>query len=147
MILKEVDILSFDAEVLEASKNGAPVMVFFDFNTAWSNSCRAIRPIVRELAEEMQGTIKVVTINVDSADNHLSRNFGVFAFPAFMLFKDGAFVPESEGSSRPKILTGSVSKDQLTDWLIKIPEIRDMPTCRRGRGYVASTDKFADDLH
>ena len=74
---------TFDEEV---SGSEEPVLV--DFWAEWCGPCKAIDPVLEEIAEENQGRLRVVKLNVD--DNlDVVRRFGVMSVPTLILFKDG----------------------------------------------------------
>jgi thioredoxin 1 len=81
--VSEVSDATFDAEVLQSS---TPVLI--DFWAPWCGPCRAIAPIVDELATEYAGKLKVVKMNVDDNQQTPSR-YGVRGIPNLILFKDG----------------------------------------------------------
>jgi len=89
---------SFDREVLQSA---TPVLV--DFWAPWCAPCRAIAPVVEELAQEYAGKLKVVKMNVDENPQTPSR-YGVRGIPNLILF--------SAGEVKEQII-GAVPKTQL----------------------------------
>jgi len=81
--IQQVSDSSFDGDVLKAN-----VPVLIDFWAPWCGPCRAIAPIVEELAGEYDGKLKIVKMNVD--DNpQTPAQYGVRGIPNLILFKDG----------------------------------------------------------
>ena len=96
--LAHVGEADFQKEVLEA---GQPVLV--DFTATWCGPCKMLDPIVRQLAQEWAGKVKVVKLDVD--DNpELAMQYQVMGVPTLMLFVDG------QPSQR---VTGYQPKDRL----------------------------------
>ena len=93
---------SFDADVL---KSGTPVLV--DFWAEWCGPCKALSPLVDELAGEMKDKIKVVKINIDEAPEAPTK-YGVRGIPTLMIFKDGKVV---------ETRVGGLPKAQLKQWV------------------------------
>jgi thioredoxin 1 len=94
----QVSDATFDSEVLQSS-----VPVLIDFWAPWCGPCRAIAPIVDELAGEYAGKLKVVKMNVD--DNpRTPAQYGVRGIPNLILFKDGQVQQQ---------IVGAVPKAQL----------------------------------
>ena len=79
----EVTDATFDQDVLKADQ---PVLV--DFWATWCGPCRAIAPIVDELAKEYQGKIKVGKMDVDR-NNATPMRYGVRGIPTLLVFKGG----------------------------------------------------------
>jgi thioredoxin 1 len=97
-LVAEVNELNFDAEVL---KHRGPVLV--DFSTTWCGPCRALSPIVHELARERAGSLKVVAIDGDAAPN-LTARYGVRGFPTVIVFRSGEEVARRLGLTTKKKL-------------------------------------------
>jgi thioredoxin 1 len=89
---------TFDREVLQAT---TPVLI--DFWAPWCGPCRAIAPVVDELAREYSGKLKVVKMNVD--DNpRTPQKYGVRGIPNLILFHGGQVKEQ---------IVGAVPKAQL----------------------------------
>lgn len=89
---------TFQAEVLEASE---PVLV--DFSAVWCGPCKMLDPIVKQLAGEWDGKVKVVKIDADQNPNILMQ-YSVLGIPTLLFFKEG------EVKER---ITGYLPKDKL----------------------------------
>lgn len=94
----------FDADVL---KSDIPVIV--DFWATWCAPCKAIAPVLDQLADEYEGRIKVGKVNVDENPATPSQ-YGVRGIPTMILFKDGEIVDQ---------LVGAVPKKQVEALLQK----------------------------
>ena len=101
----DIDDGNFDSEVLESD---LPVMV--DFWAPWCGPCRAIGPVVEELAGEFGGKIKFTKCNVD--DNPVTPGkFGIKSIPTLIFFKDGKVMEQ---------IIGIVAKSKLEETLNKM---------------------------
>jgi len=81
--IKEVNEENFDAEVLNKNK---PVLV--DFWAEWCGPCKALAPILDEVAGELGEKAEVVKVNVDQAQM-LAQKYGIRGIPTLIFFKDG----------------------------------------------------------
>ena len=103
--IMEIDDGNFEAEVLQADK---PVMV--DFWAPWCGPCKAIAPMVEDLAGTFGDRVIFAKCNVDNSPVTPSK-YGIKAIPTLIFFKDGDVVEQ---------ITGMVAKSKLEDALNKI---------------------------
>src|SRR5919205_2883018 len=74
---------TFDQEVLQSE---TPVLV--DFWAEWCGPCHAVAPVLDKIADERQGELKLVKVNIDENQN-LAIKYGIQSIPAMVLFKGG----------------------------------------------------------
>ena len=89
---------SFDAEVL---KSDQPVLV--DFWAEWCGPCKAIEPILEEIAGEYAGRLVIARLDTEAHQDKM-MDYGVMGLPTLILFKDGEPVER---------VTGTLSKEKL----------------------------------
>lgn len=92
----------FEDQVLKAE---GPVVV--DFWAEWCGPCKAMLPLVEELATEKADSVKVVKVNIDENPNAPTQ-YGVRGIPTLMVFKGGQVVDTR---------VGGMTKSQLTEWV------------------------------
>jgi thioredoxin 1 len=89
----------FEAEVI---KSNLPVLV--DFGATWCGPCKALAPIVDKIADDYQGRVKVVTVDIDDC-SEVTKKYGVKSVPTILVFKGGEKVNQSVGlTSRENII-------------------------------------------
>lgn len=82
---------NFEEEVLKSEKT-----VLIDFWASWCGPCRMMSPVVDQIAEEMQDTVKVCKINIDEEQN-LAVRYNVMSIPTFVILKNGKEVGRTIG--------------------------------------------------
>lgn len=101
----DVNDADFEAQVL---KSDTPVLV--DFWAAWCGPCRALAPIVDQVASEYQGKLKVMKMDVDR-NNITPSRYGIRGIPALLVFKGGQVADQ---------IVGYVPKAQIDQKLQKV---------------------------
>jgi len=81
-------IANLTTESFKSTVNAAGVPVLVDFWAPWCGPCKAIAPILEELANELDGKLKIAKVNIDDHDA-VAAEYGVRAIPTMILFKGG----------------------------------------------------------
>ena len=102
--VKDTTDANFETEVLA---NGKPVLV--DFWATWCAPCRAIAPIIEEIANQYAGKLEVFKVDIDNNPDAPAR-FGVRGIPTVILFKNGQVVDQ---------VVGAVPKSQFEELIKK----------------------------
>jgi len=100
----ELNDQNFDSDVLKA---GTPVLV--DFWALWCGPCKAIAPIVEEIANDYSGKVKVGKMDVDR-NNQVAMRYGIRSIPTLLVFNNGEVVDQ---------VIGNVGKDSIESMLNK----------------------------
>jgi thioredoxin 1 len=100
--IKHISDASFETDVL---KSGTPVLV--DYWAEWCGPCKAIAPILEEVAKDYGPRLQIAKMNVDD-NRDVPAKFGIRGIPTLMLFKDGQLAATK---------VGALSKSQLTAFL------------------------------
>lgn len=93
---------NFEEEVLQSD---TPVLV--DFWAEWCGPCRQLAPVLDDLSTEMDGSLKIVKVNIDESPEAPSK-YGVRGIPTMILFKDGK-------PAATKV--GAAPKSALLEWV------------------------------
>ena len=100
----DVSDATFEAEVLKSS---IPVLV--DFWAPWCGPCRAVAPVVDEIANEYKGRLKVLKLNTDE-NPKTAQSYRISGIPSLMVFKNGQPVEQVVGAVPKSTLSSAVEK-------------------------------------
>ena len=85
---------TFENEVIEGSKE-TPVLV--DFWAEWCGPCHAVSPVLEKIADEREGALKLVKVNIDE-NQELAGRYGIMSIPTMIVFKNGEVAKQIVGA-------------------------------------------------
>jgi len=109
MSSKNVVHITADNWQSEVADSDKPVLV--DFWAEWCGPCKAIAPILDQLADELAGKIKIAKVDVDQ-NQELAGKFGIRSIPTLLVFKGGVVEQQMVGAMNKAALS-----DKLADYL------------------------------
>lgn len=104
-----VNVLEFNDARFKADVLESKIPVLVDFWAPWCGPCRAIAPMVEQIADEYAGRIKVGKMNVD-ANVSVAGSFGVSAIPTLLFVKNGKVVDQLVGAADKSKIVARLDK-------------------------------------
>ncbi|MEJ2503457.1 MAG: thioredoxin [Gemmatimonadota bacterium] len=105
----ELQDTSFSSEV-----EGSEGVVVVDFWAPWCAPCRMVAPIIEDLADEYDGTVRFVKVNVDESPGVASR-YGIRSIPTIGIFRDGEAVNGVVGAVPKQVLIQAIEEGLSAD--------------------------------
>jgi thioredoxin 1 len=103
------DIQHLTSDNFKSTVDSSPVPVLVDFWAPWCGPCKAIAPVLEELAGEMAGKIIIGKVDVDE-NGEVAAQYNVRAIPTLILFKDGQVAEQFVGLVGKSDLKAKIEK-------------------------------------
>ncbi len=100
--MQQISSSDFEAEVLKS-----PIPVVVDFFATWCGPCRMLAPVLESTAEDYEGKVKFVKLDVDSAAE-ISIQYGVMSIPTLIMFIGGKEAAKT---------VGALGAEELAEWI------------------------------
>jgi thioredoxin 1 len=104
-------IVNLTTDTFKTTIAGATTPVLVDFWAPWCGPCKAIAPILEELAVEFAGKLQIAKVNIDENDT-IAAEHGIRAIPTMLFFKNGKLVEQIVGML-PKVTLKEKLQAQL----------------------------------
>lgn len=103
------NIVILTDENFESEVTGSEVPVLVDFWATWCGPCKAMAPVIDQMAAELAGKVKVCKADIDECSN-IVANFRIMSVPTFILFRDGEPVAQQVGSCGKSVLLDMIER-------------------------------------
>jgi thioredoxin 1 len=101
-------ITNLTTDTFKTAVSGSTTPLLVDFWAPWCGPCKAIAPILEELATELDGKLKIAKVNIDENDA-IAVEYGIRAIPTMLLFKGGQVAEQIVGMMPKAALKAKVS--------------------------------------
>ena len=103
------NIANLTAQNFDSTIATKDIPILVDFWAPWCGPCRAIAPVLEELATEMGSKVRICKVNVDE-NQEIAAKYSIRAIPTILLFKDGAMVEQVVGLTNKADLSAKLQK-------------------------------------